>query len=157
MTHRFRVVITDFVADDLAPEREVLGDLADVVALDAYSEADLAGRIDDADAVMFYHNLTLTAATVGRLKRCKLIVRCGVGFDNVDRVFARSRGIPVANVPDYGTEEVADSAIGLTLALTRGINQLNSLLRADAGLPWTYTYFAPILRLRGRTFAIVGL
>jgi D-3-phosphoglycerate dehydrogenase/C-terminal binding protein len=156
MTHRYRVVITDFVADDLAPERQVLGDLADVIALNASSEADLAGRIDDADAVMFYHNLTLTAATVGRLIRCKLLVRCGVGFDNVDRAFARSRGIPVANVPDYGTEEVADSAIGLTLALTRGITFFDSRLKRGVG-PWTHAPAVPLLRLRGRVFGVVGL
>jgi D-3-phosphoglycerate dehydrogenase/C-terminal binding protein len=156
MTHRFRVVITDFVADDLVPERAVLGDLAEVVALDAYSEAELVGRIDDADAVMFYHNLCLTAATIGRLTRCKLIVRCGVGFDNVDRLTARQRGIPVANVPDYGTEEVADSAIGLTLALTRGIHLFDSRLRRNLG-PWTHAPAVPLHRLRGRVFAIVGL
>src|SRR5262249_10569208 len=90
-------------------------------------------------------------------RNCKLIVRCGVGYDNVDRVFARERGIPVANVPDYGTEEVADSAIGLTLALTRGITQLNSFLRDNVDKAWTYPYFAPALRLRGRVFGVVGL
>jgi D-3-phosphoglycerate dehydrogenase/C-terminal binding protein len=153
---RFRVVITDFIADDLRPERERLGDIADVVALDAYSEAELAGKIDDADAVMLYHNLALSKETVARLKHCKLIVRCGVGFDNVDRTFARGRGIPVANVPDYGTEEVADSAIGLMLSLTRGINFLNNRLQRQAG-PWTYTPAAPLLRLRGRVFGVVGL
>jgi D-3-phosphoglycerate dehydrogenase/C-terminal binding protein len=79
-----------------------------------------------------------------------------VGFDNVDHAFARERGIAVANVPDYGTEEVADSAIGMMLALTRGINQFNTRLR-DRPDPWMYQVFAPLRRLRGRTFAIVGL
>ena len=44
MADRFRVVIADFIADDLGPERAVLGDIAGVVALDAYAETDLAGR-----------------------------------------------------------------------------------------------------------------
>ncbi len=156
MPTRFRVMIADFINDDLAPEREILGDIADIVPLDAYAEADLAGRIDDADAVMLYHNLALTSATVSRLTRCKLIVRCGVGFDNVDRVLARERGIPVANVPDYGTEEVADSAIGLMLSLTRGIHLYDSRLRRNAG-SWTYAQAAPLVRLRGQVFGIVGL
>jgi D-3-phosphoglycerate dehydrogenase/C-terminal binding protein len=153
---RSRVVVADFIADDLRPEREVLGDLADVAALNGYSEADLAGRVEDAAAVMLYHNLRLTTATIDRLRDCKLIVRCGVGFDNVDRAAARARGIPVANVPDYGTEEVADSAIGLTLALTRGINLYNSRLRRRQG-PWTHAQAAPLRRLRGRVFAVIGL
>lgn len=156
MSERFRVVIADFIADDLAPERAVLGDLADVSALDAASEADLAGRIDAADAVMMYHSFNVSRATIARLTRCKLIVRCGVGYDNVDRVFARERGIPVANVPDYGTEEIADSAIALTLSLTRGTHLYNSRLRRGVG-PWSYTQAAPLARLRGRVFGIVGL
>jgi len=156
MSARFRVAITDFIADDLAPERRILGDIADVVALDAYSESDLVGKIENADAIMLYHNLRISTATISALTNCKLIVRCGVGFDNVDRVVARSKGIPVANVPDYGTEEVADSAIGLMLSLTRGIHLLNQRLQHGNGA-WTYLHSAPIVRLRGRVFAIVGL
>lgn len=162
---RFKLVITDFITGDLAPEKKLLGDIADVAALDAYGEDDLIGKIEDADAIMLYHNLSLTRRTIERLTRCKLIVRCGVGYDNVDRVFARERGIPVANVPDYGTEDVADSAIGMTLALARGIHFLNSRLRADSGVArgnlgqgsWSYTLAAPVHRLRGRVFGVVGL
>ena len=153
---RFRVVITDFIADDLAPERDRLGDIADVAALDAHSERDLAGKVDDADALMLYHNVSISRDTIARLRHCKLIVRCGVGFDNVDRAAARERGIPVANVPDYGTEEVADSAVGLMLSLTRGINFLNNRLRRKEGA-WTYTPAAPLYRLRGRVFGVIGL
>lgn len=153
---RFRVVVADFVTDALQPERDILGDIADIAALDANTEADLTGKIEGADAVMVYHNIAITKATIANLKQCKLIVRCGVGFDNVDHVFARSRGIPVGNVPDYGTEEVADSAIGMALALARGINFFNRRLQREAG-PWAYMQGSPILRLRGRVFGIIGL
>ena len=155
-TPRFRVIITDFITGDLGPERQLLGEIADLVALDAYSEQDLVGHVEGADALMIYHNITISQETIGRLEHCKLIVRCGVGYDNVDRQYARSRGIPVANVPDYGTEEVADSAIGLTLTLTRGIHQLNSIYRGG-GEGWTYRSAAPVLRLRGRVFGVIGL
>ena len=105
---------------------------------------------------MLYHNIAITKSTISRLKDCKLIVRCGVGYDNVDFVTARAHGIPVANVPDYGTEEVADSAIGLMLSLTRGINFLNNRLQRKAG-DWSYMQVAPLVRLRGRVFGIIGL
>ncbi len=157
MNPRSRVVIADFINGDLAPERQYLGEIADLVALDAYSEADLAGRVESADAIMLYHNIEITRDTIDKLTNCKLIVRCGVGYDNVDFKHARTRGIPVANVPDYGTEEVADSAIGLTLTLTRGIHYLNSLLRDAPKEPWSYRHSVPILRLRGRVFGVVGL
>lgn len=153
---RFRVVVADFITDELRPEREVLGDIADLITLNANSEADLVGKIEDADAVMLYHNIIISKETIARLTRCKLIVRCGVGFDNVDFRYARERGIPVGNVPDYGTEEVADSAIGLMLAMTRGINFFNNRLQRREG-PWSYMPGTPLHRLRGRVFAIIGL
>jgi D-3-phosphoglycerate dehydrogenase/C-terminal binding protein len=156
VSQRFQVVITDSINDALEPERRVLDGLADVIALDARGEEELAGRVEQADAVMMYTALKLTRRTIERLGRCKLIVRCGVGYDNVDHAFARQRGIPVANIPDYGTEEVADSAIGMTLALTRGIALLNSRLRAGRE-PWSHQQAAPLHRLRGRVFAVVGL
>ncbi|MCA9172282.1 MAG: C-terminal binding protein, partial [Planctomycetales bacterium] len=151
-----RVVITDYVNDDLAPEREILGDIAEIEALDAIGEAALKGRIGHADALMVYHNVKLSRETLAELQRCKVIARVGVGFDNVDGVAAREQGIVITNVPDYGTEEVADSAIGLTLALTRGIVHYNSANRDPATI-WNYLPAAPLRRLRGRVFAIVGL
>lgn len=153
---KFRVVIADFIADDMRAERELLGDIADVEALNAFSEADLRGKVADAAAVMLYHNITISRDTISQLNDCKLIVRCGVGFDNVDRVAARERGIPVANVPDYGTEEVADSAIGLMLSLVRGINFCNNRLQRG-GFEWSYMQVAPLVRLRGRVFGIIGM
>jgi D-3-phosphoglycerate dehydrogenase/C-terminal binding protein len=156
MTVPYEVVITDLIDDDLAPEREVLGELARVTALHARNEAELVGRIEQADAVILYHELALTEATIGHLQRCRVIVRGGVGFDNVDRPLARQRGIPVANVPDYGTEEVADSALAMLLTLARGVHLANSVLRAAQG-DWSYERAGPLLRLRGGVLGIVGL
>ena len=153
---RPRVAVADFQRGEMDVEQKILGDLADVEALAVSSEEQLWGRVEDAAAVMVYHTLKVTQATIARLKNCRLIVRCGVGYDNVDYVFARSRGIPVANVPDYGNEEVADSAIGLMLALTRGIAFQNTRLR-PAGTDWKFDHVAPLYRLRGKTLGIIGL
>src|SRR5436190_2038830 len=97
---RFRVAVADFITDALRPEREILGDIADLTCLAANSEADLVGKVEDADALMLYHTILISKATISRLKNCKLIVRCGVGYDNIDHKCARERGIPVGNVPD---------------------------------------------------------
>jgi C-terminal binding protein len=156
MTRRYKVVITDLISGDLSPERRILGDLADVAALDSHDEDDLVGRIEDVDAIILYHTISLTHKTIERLNACKLIVRGGVGYDNIDYRLARQRGIPVANVPDYGNEEVADSAIGFLLALTRGIAQINSITSTGAE-PWSYIHVVPLHRLRGRVLGIVGL
>jgi C-terminal binding protein len=156
MSQRAKVVVTDFINEPLDHERRIIGELADVVALNAFSEDDLVGKIEDADAIMLYHFISITAKTIQRLEKCKLIVRCGVGFDNVDRAAARARGITVANVPDYGTEDVADSAIGMMLTLTRGIHYLNTRCQLGLG-PWIYTQAQPLYRLRGRVFGIIGI
>ncbi|MGF1578163.1 MAG: C-terminal binding protein [Gemmataceae bacterium] len=156
MTQRPKVIIADYISEPLDEERAILADIAEVVALEAMSQSDLIGRLDDATAVMLYHFVEMDADTISRFKNCKLIVRCGVGVDNIDLGAARAKGIPVANIPDYGTEEVADSAIGMTLALTRGINRANCLSRRGEG-PWTFEQVAPLVRLRGKVFGIVGL
>lgn len=150
------VVITDFIDDELAVERTILDGLAEVTALDACGEEELVGQVEEAAALIVYHNLSLTRRTIERLNGCKLIVRAGVGYDNVDGQAARERGIPLANVPDYGSEEVADSAIALTLALTRGIHLANSRLQSGEG-PWSYKQVAPLARLCRRVFGVVGL
>jgi C-terminal binding protein len=151
-----KVVITDFISEPLDIEREILGDLAEVTALSARQESELDERIEDADVVVLYHELSLTRATIERLGKCRLIIRGGVGFDNVDGAAAREKEIDVCNVPDYGTEDVADSAIGMMLTLARGIHVLNSRLRRSEGA-WHFSQAAPVRRLRGRAFGIVGI
>ena len=151
-----RVVITDFINDDLAAEKDVLGPGIDIAALNADNEEALAGRVETASVVLSYGFFKISRASIQLLRDCRLIIRCGVGYDNIDIAFAREKGIPVANVPDYATEEVADSAIGMMLSLTRGIHLLNSRLRAKEG-SWSYTLAAPLTRLRGNTLGIIGL
>ncbi|HUY34761.1 MAG TPA: C-terminal binding protein [Pirellulales bacterium] len=153
---KYKVVVTDFLTHAPETEERILGDIATVDVLLAGHEDELFGKIEEADAVMIYHTLKFSARSIERLKHCKLIVRCGVGYDNVDGPAARARGIAVANVPDYGTEEVADTAIGLALALTRGIALFNSVLR-DPAADWSSAQASPVRRLRGRVFGIVGL
>jgi C-terminal binding protein len=156
MNKRFKIIITDFIADGLEIEKATAGDAAEVIALNAAGEQELEGNIEDADAIIMYHTVSLTAKTIDRLNHCKLIVRAGVGIDNVDYLYARKCGIPVANIPDYGSEEVADTAIGMMLALTRGITFLNSCVRNGKGA-WSYTHVKPLTRLRNSVLGIVGL
>ena len=150
------VAVTDFVSEPLDVERKILGDLADVVALNAVVEADLAGKVENVDCLMMYHFLKVGERTIRNLSNCRLIIRCGVGIDNVDWRCAAERGIPVANVPDYGTEEVADAAIAHLLAFLRGTHILNSRLQRGEGA-WSYDQVQPLGRIRGQTLGLVGI
>ena len=156
MIKKFKIIITDFLADGLEIEKEIVGREAEVVALNASHESDLNGKIEDADAIIMYHTVSIGRKTLESLKRCKLIVRAGVGVDNVDHAHARTVGVDVANIPDYGSEEVADTAIGMMLSLTRGIAFLNSRLRNSEG-DWSYTQVKPLKRLRDTGMGIIGL
>jgi D-3-phosphoglycerate dehydrogenase len=81
------------------------------------------------------------------------VVRYGVGVDTVDVPAAAARGVWVANVPDYGTQEVADHAIALSLTLLRGIPPLAASVRAGA---WEYRVARPLRRLSELRFGVIG-
>lgn len=84
-------------------------------------------------------------------------VRMGVGYDRVDRPACAKRGVTVCNVPDYGTEEIADHAIALTLALRRGILLHHERQRATPPAPWAVINTPLVARTRGKTFGIFGM
>ncbi len=151
-----QVVVTDFIPEPLDIERHILGDFAQVTAIGAQSSSELDGRIESADALLVYHFVSIGRDVIERLERCKIIVRCGAGYDNVDHEFARQRGVVVANVPDYGTEDVADAAIALTLSLARGTHRLSHLCQRGTD-NWTYELAVPLRRIRGRVFGILGI
>src|SRR5688572_19320480 len=110
MTVRPLVVVTDHLAE-AGVERPVLEDIADIHLLMTSDEADVAQRGTNADVLLVYHDIKLTERSLSALPRLKAVIRCGVGFDNIDLEAAGRRGIVACNVPDYGTEEVADHAL----------------------------------------------
>jgi D-3-phosphoglycerate dehydrogenase/C-terminal binding protein len=95
---------------------------------------------------------------VGQYPNCRIIVRMGVGYDNLDVAAWAARGVPVCNVPDYGTSEVADHAVTLMLTLARGTSYYQEKLSADPVGNWGWAPGAPLMRrLRGGVFGVVGL
>jgi len=151
-----RVCITDCLPAPATLEERELAGLASVECLLAASHQELNGRIEDADALIVFHEISLPADTIRRLRHCRVIVRGGVGFDNIDLAAATAAGIPVCNVPDYGVDEVADHALGLALALNRGFTRVERSLRRSL-TPWDKRAVEPVERLAGQTFGILGL
>ena len=139
---------------DAAVERAVIGDAAQVKRFLCSSDADFNDEICSADAMIVWHNASITATGLKRLRNCKALIRNGVGFDSVDIGTARQLGIPVCNVPDYGTEEVADHALALALALCR---QLFPLDEEAKRLGWLIRIQPKLRRLRELVFAVIGL
>src|SRR5580698_4876514 len=104
-----KVVVTDYTFDDLSIEQSILEPLGCQVTgqKSAGDPQRLAALLRDADYVITQF-ASLDAAAIAATRRCKVIVRYGIGVDNVDLAAAVAKRIPVCNVPDYGTDEVAD-------------------------------------------------
>ena len=88
------------------------------------------------------------------MQNAKVIVRYGIGVDNVDLESARQRGIPVCNVPDYCIDEVADHTLAFMLSVTRQVVQ-NTLYIRD-GKWGLATGLDPLRTMRDQTVGIVG-
>ena len=132
----------------------MLGEVADLTTVWLGFNDPFPSDVLGADALILWHGPRVTAEVVAGLQRCRAIVRNGVGFDSVDLAAAARAGIPVCNVPDYGTEEVADHALALTLALYRQLFPLDAEAKR---LGWKINVQHRMRRLNTQTFGIVGL
>ncbi len=110
-----------------------------------------------ADAVLVNHEMQVDRVVAAKLARARLVVRYGAGFDNIDLAACAERGIAVSNVPDYGTEEVANHALAGILALRRGLPTFTELLAVDPVGGWRWDAAPLVKRLSIQTLGIVGL
>lgn len=152
----FTVGMTGAGAFDSALEEEVFADV-DVTlrAIDAHSSADLREKLAGVDAVIDrLMSAPYTAEVVDSLDGCRIVVRCGIGVDEIDVEAATRNGIAVANVPSYCEDEVSDHTLMLTLALERDL--LPYAGEVEAGRWNRRTTTANVHRLRGRTLGLVG-
>lgn len=136
-------------------ERGVLDGSAEVRTITMDFNDPLPEAAFAADALLLWHNIPVGADVMPRLqKKCRALIRNGVGYDSVDSQAAAAHGIPVCNVPDYGTEEVADHTLALTLALYRQLFPLDAEAKR---LGWKINVSAKMRRLRGQVFGLIGL
>jgi phosphoglycerate dehydrogenase-like enzyme len=153
MPDRFTVLIADFL-DETSIESAVLSDIAKFVMARATDEAQLSPYLPQADAIMLFHDISILGeASFAQAPRCRGVVRAGVGYNNIDVEAATRHGVIVCNVPDYGTEEVADHAIMFLLALARRLVTSHQAIQSGN---WDYRTAVGTPRLRGKTFGIIG-
>jgi phosphoglycerate dehydrogenase-like enzyme len=143
-----------FTDNEATVERPFLDEVADLKTVWLDFNAPIPDAVIDAHALILWHGPLVNGAIIARMKNCRAIIRNGVGFDTVDIQAAAAAGIPVCNVPDYGTEEVADHAIALTLALYRQLFPLDAEAKA---LGWKINVAPKMRRLRTQTFGVLGL
>ncbi len=148
------LVLVETKFSDLQRERAILEPLgAKVVGSETLSDGDLATIAREADALIC-QRARITREVISHLRRCRIIVRYGVGIENVDVEAATEQGIVVSNVPDYCVEEVADHTIALLLTLARGLFYFDRRLRVG---DWDDTVgHLTLRRLRGRILGLIG-
>jgi D-3-phosphoglycerate dehydrogenase len=148
-----KVAVTDYTFDNLDIEQSILEPLGcNVVGQKTGKDPGrLAALVRDADYVITQF-APVDAAVIAAMQKCKVIVRYGIGVDNVDLGAAAAKGIPVCNVPDYCTDEVADHTLAMILDLVRRIT--SNALKVRSG---TWGLGVPLEALRSLKDMTVGV
>lgn len=149
------------VCDEIV-QRSLPGTPVTFVGLHCKSQTEVmdSEAVATADVIVMWHTLKANAALIAKMTKARAIVRVGVGYDNIDLDAASLHGIPVCNVPDYGTEEVADHAMCLLLSLYRRVPQITRALALHSsahGSEGVRDVAKGTRRVRGSVLGIIGL
>ncbi|HWT77357.1 MAG TPA: C-terminal binding protein, partial [Candidatus Methylomirabilis sp.] len=149
----FLVVATDPHHSDFSEElKEFAAIGAEFRTAQCKTEDDVAKACRDADGILVTFS-PIGHRALSAMRRCRIVVRTGVGYDTIDVPAATERRVMVANVPDYCISEVADHALALMLCLRRKVAELDAQVRSQG---WT-GMLRPVLRLEGQVLGIIGL
>lgn len=137
---------------------EKLGELK-VYDRTAYEESDLIPeRIGDAQIVVI-NKTPISRKTIDRCPGIKAIAVLATGYNVVDYEYAKEKGIPVLNVPVYGTDNVSQFAVGLLLELCSHIGLHSQTVKNGEWVDnadWCY-WKTPLVEVSGKTAGIIGL
>ncbi|HEO70012.1 MAG TPA: C-terminal binding protein, partial [Candidatus Hydrogenedentes bacterium] len=160
MTEQLKVAVTDYIEDNLDWEAEELakrGIAFETHQLKFKPEDEVAAKVGDADVVVV-NMVKMTESLLARLDRCNLLIRHGIGYDNVDVDACTRLGIQFAYQPDYCKADVAEHAIALILACGRKVVWGRKTLdKSSANGQWDFSELFPVYRLEGKTLGIIGV
>ena len=149
-----KIYITDCDHESMDIEKKTFTkEGVDFEILNVTQPEDIIRACHDADALILQY-ATISDNVLSSLKNLKGVVRYGVGVNTIDIESATKNNVAVCNVPDYGTNEVADHALALIMALAR---KLPLLIKDTKSNIWAYEKAIPIYRLQEQTAGIVGL
>ncbi|MFO1497922.1 MAG: C-terminal binding protein [Verrucomicrobiota bacterium] len=150
---KFKVVLLKHGYPSIQNEREVVtaagGDFIDA---DGLTDAEGIRQCEDAEAVLVRW-LPITPDLIQRFRRCRIIVRYGVGYDNVDVQAATLAGVIVGHIPQYCLDEVSTHTVALLLACVRNVVGKHNKMERGA---WDINPLERIYRTAGRTLGLVG-
>ena len=132
---KFEVLITDHGFADVERERTIIESAGGVLRVAQCKTPEEVIRLSGNAYALLVQWAPINAEVLSGLNKCKLVVRYGIGVDNVDLNVARECGIAVCNVPDYCIDEVADHTLAMALGLVRQLHPLDKRFRQGTWKP----------------------
>ena len=146
-----KILICDNLNQQVYKELETIGDCFDI-SKSASKDEDLANHIKDSEIVVIRSATKLTKEVLDKAEQLKIIARCGVGIDNVDLDFAKSKNIFVTNAPSANLISVVELTVALIISASRKLSLADSHLKKGE---WNRSQFLGN-ELYGKTLGIVG-
>jgi D-3-phosphoglycerate dehydrogenase / 2-oxoglutarate reductase len=151
----FKVLLTDYEFENLKYEEDVFKESGldiEFVKAQCKTEDEVAEQAKHADAILNQY-APISRRVIESLENAKVISRYGVGVNTIDLDAANEKSITVANVPDYGMEEVSNHALALLLSWARKVTLLNNEVKKGN---WDFKACVPIHRFNNQTVGVLG-
>ncbi|MDM5222637.1 C-terminal binding protein [Peribacillus sp. NJ11] len=151
----FKILLTDYEFEHLKYEEDVFQESGldfDFIKAQCKTEEEVIELAKDADAILNQY-APVSRRVIASLENAKIISRYGVGVNTIDLDAAKEKGITVANVPDYGMEEVSNHALALLLSWARKVTLLNNEVKRGN---WDFKVGVPIHRFNEQTVGVLG-
>ena len=146
-----KILICDNLNQQVYKELETIGDCVDISKSNS-KDKDLANHIKDCEIVVIRSATKLTKEVLDKAEQLKIIARCGVGIDNVDLDFAKSKNIFITNSPSANLISVVELTVALIISVSRKLSLADSHLKKGE---WNRSQFLGN-ELYGKTLGIVG-
>lgn len=151
----FKILLTDYEFNHLKYEEEIFqksGLEIDFIKAQCNTEEEVMEQAKEVDAILNQY-APISRRVIESLENTKIISRYGVGVNTIDLDAAKEKGITVANVPDYGMEEVSNHALALLLSSARKVALLNNEVKKGN---WDFKVCVPIHRFDKQTVGVLG-
>jgi len=141
----------------MVSEREGLAEFAgDLVSYGVLNTPEkIIEACHDADAVLI-PGARFTREVIGRLEKCRALVRYGIGYDTIDVPAATEHGVVVVNIPDFCLPEVANHALALLLDAAKKISRQDRWMRSGNWVGGRASFLQPMGQIHGETVGLVG-
>lgn len=149
-----KIVILSSFPHELRYEKAVFGARRDVeLVISPLKKPDEVLEVVRDAAVILFTDVPMDAGFLEQLEKCKLIIRYGIGYDNIDTKYAAQKGIMVCNAPNYGVVDVAEHALSLLLSCTKRLTYMSDCIRAGQ---WSTGDMGSSRRINGKTVGFIG-